>query len=522
MAALQPGEGATNFSFHGRAQSRARLLLITALALAALAQPAHATFPGKNGKIAFTSRAAQDQIETVDPDGGNRTVVPVSSARSPKWSPDGTKLAYLSGFGYPRVANPDGTQQIGLYMTGDQVTDLAWSPYGNELVQLEWYVNACPDPDTCDPPDPPFLSRPGYPSGYTRLPGNTGYGPDWSPDGSKIAFMAPGGAIQTETPDGGAVTTLASGADPSWSPDGHKLAYSEGGGNQADIVIVNADGSGLQRLAVPDGQFAPVWSPDGTKIAFVWFAQDASGSSSRSDIGVMNADGSDATRIVSDGAAYGPDWQPIPVNSYPRPRGASPLRVSLVPASKPCTSPNSFHGAPLGYGSCAPPQPTSTQLTTGTPDSNGLPVRMDASLLLRVVPGNSATTQDEADVRIDAHVNNVFNLDLSDYTGALRAAMPVRITDRDNTPSPSAPGAATTVPFQYGFDIPCTPDPAPNIGSDCSLSTTADTLVPGTIKENLRTIWQIGRVRVDDAGPDGNPDTVADNAVFAVQGIFAP
>jgi hypothetical protein len=38
----------------------------------------------------------------------------------------------------------------------------------------------------------------------------------------------------------------------------------------------------------------------------------------------------------------------------------------------------------------------------------------------------------------------------------------------------------------------------------------------------LRTIWQIGRVRVDDAGPDGNPDTGADNTVLAVQGIFIP
>jgi hypothetical protein len=29
-------------------------------------------------------------------------------------------------------------------------------------------------------------------------------------------------------------------------------------------------------------------------------------------------------------------------------------------------------------------------------------------------------------------------------------------------------------------------------------------------------------VRVDDAGPDGNPDTTADNTVFAVQGVFVP
>ena len=143
-------------------------------------------------------------------------------------------------------------------------------------------------------------------------------------------------------------------------------------------------------------------------------------------------------------------------------------------------------------------------------------------MLLRAVTGNSSTPQNEADVRIDANLNDVFNKDLSDYTGSLRASLPLRITDKDNTPSPGGPGAGTTVPFQYGFDIPCTPDPTLNIGSDCSISTTADTLVPGTITESLRTIWQIGRVRVDDAGPDGNPDTTADNTVFAVQGVFVP
>jgi hypothetical protein len=132
------------------------------------------------------------------------------------------------------------------------------------------------------------------------------------------------------------------------------------------------------------------------------------------------------------------------------------------------------------------------------------------------------TPLNEADVKVDAHLGDVLKKDLSDYAGSLRASLPLRITDRYNTPSPGGPGAGTTQPFQYGFDIPCTPDPAPTTGSMCSVSTTADSLVPGTIKESLRTIWQIGRVRVDDAGPDGNPDTTADNTVFATQGVFVP
>ncbi len=56
---------------------------------------------------------------------------------------------------------------------------------------------------------------------------------------------------------------------------------------------------------------------------------------------------------------------------YPRPRGASPLRVSLTPAYKSCSSPNSVHGAPLAGPSCTHPVPASSYLTVGTFDANG-------------------------------------------------------------------------------------------------------------------------------------------------------
>ena len=42
-------------------------------------------------------------------------------------------------------------------------------------------------------------------------------------------------------------------------------------------------------------------------------------------------------------------------SGYPRPKGASPMRGSLVPAYEPCTAPNRTHGPPLAFPSCAPP-----------------------------------------------------------------------------------------------------------------------------------------------------------------------
>ena len=43
-------------------------------------------------------------------------------------------------------------------------------------------------------------------------------------------------------------------------------------------------------------------------------------------------------------------------HGYPRPKGATPLRVSLVPAYQECTSPDKTHGAPLAFPSCSPQQ----------------------------------------------------------------------------------------------------------------------------------------------------------------------
>ena len=58
---------------------------------------------------------------------------------------------------------------------------------------------------------------------------------------------------------------------------------------------------------------------------------------------------------------------------------------------------------------------------------------MTAALLV-AMPGNEATPADEADLHLEAHINDVVKKDLTDYTGALRAVFPLRITDPPTTP----------------------------------------------------------------------------------------
>ena len=73
----------------------------------------------------------------------------------------------------------------------------------------------------------------------------------------------------------------------------------------------------------------------------------------------------------------------------------------------------------------------------------------------------------------------------------------------------------------YGATVPCVPTSATTTGSTCALSTTVDSLVPGSVKEGRRTLWQLGQVQVKDGGADGVVQSTG-NTSFLRQGLFVP
>src|SRR5579864_3851035 len=118
-------------------------LVLTSLWIPAASVPAHAAFPGTNGKIVFMSNrnGGSYEIFSMDSDGTNQTNLTNNTTvndSDPEWSPDGTKIVFDS--------NRVGNQQI-FVMNADG-------------------------------------------SGVTRLTNNSSFeeNPDWSPDGSKILF----------------------------------------------------------------------------------------------------------------------------------------------------------------------------------------------------------------------------------------------------------------------------------------------------------------------------------------------
>lgn len=206
-------------------------------------------------------------------------------------------------------------------------------------------------------------------------------------------------------------------------------------------------------------------------------------------------------------------------SGYPRPASASPLRVSLVPSYPPCSSPNRTHGPPLAFGSCAPPVQASAQLTVGTPDANGEPANSTGFVRLGVRPGDPATPADEADVGVTMSLADVRRQGtLDDYTGELRLSLGVRLTDRANGSSGGEPGTVSDLTFPV--TAPCAATPA-GVGATCSVTTTLDAVLAGSVPERARSIWALGDVKVADGGADGVASTEP-NALFARQGIFVP
>jgi hypothetical protein len=213
-----------------------------------------------------------------------------------------------------------------------------------------------------------------------------------------------------------------------------------------------------------------------------------------------------------------PSWQPLPSaqpGGYPRPKGATPVHASLVPAYNPSTAPNHTHGPPLAFGSCNPPQPATPTITVGGNGGGGPPAKSTGYFRIDAIAG-TAGPPDTADAVVTVSLSNVMRAsDLSDYTGELRATASMRMTDRDTAPS-------TLQDFPLGVTVPCSATADPTVGAACAIQTTFDSLVPGLATESMRSVQELGQLRVLDGGPDEDADTPGDNSLFATQGVLVP
>lgn len=225
------------------------------------------------------------------------------------------------------------------------------------------------------------------------------------------------------------------------------------------------------------------------------------------------------------------------IATHVRPKAATPVYASVVPAYEPCTAPNRVHAAPLSYSSCNPPVPTSPNVTIGTPDANG--AAANSVGFIKLIRSNGPGTND-SDLAITAIVTDVRCQGATvscasanaaagpDFAGALLGALSLNITDHNNAPTAAGPFTDPATGTMRAFDLPfypivaaCSQTASTAIGATCSAFTTVNSTTPGAVVEGKRAVWEIGQVRVFDGGPDGSPNN-GNEALFGVQGIFIP
>ena len=509
--------------------------LIACLGCAAalfVAGPAHAAFPGPNGAIAFT------RVTTVCGDPNpcmlvevRKTGGPVISPGSrPAWSADGQRLAFVDGSGIYTV-KPDGSDRQPVLEWAPGIEGIAWAPSGDRLAAA---LGVC-DGDECRTDIHVIDLGPSGAEGVVNITPDlfSDRNPAWSPDGDRIAFDTTRDSNQdvfAMDVDGSNLDRLtthpAGDADPNWAPTADALAFTSTRDGEDAVYRMEPDGAAQTRLTGlgAGGSRQPAWSPDGTRIVF----SGIRGEIRLPQLVAISADGGSESPF---GAGQGrsdfePDWQPATI-AYPRPRSASPLRVSLVPAFVGCTAPNRTHGDPLAFGSCNPPAQFSPNVTVGTPDANGAAAGSSGFARFRVWP--PSTVPGEADFDIEMGLSDIRcgpgttacgpanDSAGADYTGELQLEHLVRLTEKTQPSDPT-----TLQEFRFRVDVSCSATASAATGADCSVHTSANAVAPGSVHEGRRTIWQMGPVRVLDGGADGDAGTVGDNRLFAKQGVFVP
>lgn len=269
------------------------IVLIAVVALFASTPSGGATAPAE---FAFT-RAGD--IWTIGAD-GTRARPLLRDAYAPSWSPDGSRLAFVSrrsGDEEIYVARADGTAVKRLTRLPGPDLGPAWSSDGRRLA---WSRNA----------EIWTMSASG--TGKRRLvarskPWHEHYSPAWH--GSAIVYSSTRvSAFNTElfrapakrlTFTKGSDGVLGDDSMPDFSPDGRRIAFTSNRDEQGEIYVMNADGSGQKRLTRRAGDdWAPDVSPDGERIAFTQLP---------GTIWTMNADG---TRLRKLTAGTDADWRP--------------------------------------------------------------------------------------------------------------------------------------------------------------------------------------------------------------------
>jgi hypothetical protein len=224
--------------------------------------------------------------------------------------------------------------------------------------------------------------------------------------------------------------------------------------------------------------------------------------------------------------------------SHARPKGATPTRISLVPAHKACVAPNQAHQGSLALPTCTSVVEESSLLTMKAPDRTA-PFNagatgsgyFQAKVYCTDATAVPCTTNggDQLDDMFTLALTGVWckaangagctasNTLYSGYVGL--STMAIRVTDHLSPMLGSNPtGVGTTTDLGNFLGVTCA-------SGNCNMTTSADTFFGGSaVQEQRRANWEFvgsGAFEIVDEGLDGVIGSI-DDKVFLRPGLFNP
>jgi TolB protein len=255
---------------------------------------------------------------------------PVVNDRWPRFSPDGSSIAFSSNRGgglgiYVMAANGSALRKVAI-PPQSQMTffDPSWLPDGSLL-----YVGS--RPTLASGADNGFEAEEfikASPTGQDQrilFQGVNVERPSSSPSGDSLVFEAEHGpfsanpdidiyAFDVESLTLHPLTKVGQNVQAAWSPDGTKIAYAcrKEASEDLQICSMNTDGTNVRALSRGGGSHEwPAWSPDSRRIAFFLATNVAGKVDSR--IVVINTDGTGQSVITRHEGAQRdetPCWSP--------------------------------------------------------------------------------------------------------------------------------------------------------------------------------------------------------------------
>jgi Tol biopolymer transport system component len=297
--------------------------------VATMAPAAEATFPGRNGAVAFAQRTTSgDQVEPPVEHtrvatrhatyGGERILVeceltggvPTSgncagtSYTSPSYSPDGGRIVLDAGERIG-VMGADGSGLTLLPSVTANDGDPAFSADGRRIA-----FTGINDRGTTD------LYVRSVDGGPAQLIINDAGEPSWSSRGV-IAYVRSGN-VYVARPGGRHRRWVTSGVSPDWSPDGRRLLFVRPLATLTfdapigRMYAVEARGENLRRIGPAVDASDPKWSPQGNWIAYEVFeagvfAKKLGSSAPAREIAVTQTSGESGSV-----ASFDPAWRLLP------------------------------------------------------------------------------------------------------------------------------------------------------------------------------------------------------------------